>query len=92
MNSGMSNMQILREAIVDKSWIHVDLENLSSLDSIQHSSFHAPGDDLELVELQSEDASRVLDEGAHAQRARRRPRVQCRRKVPHLKQNIMLLV
>ena len=89
----MSNMQILREAIVDKSWIHVDLENLSSLDSIlQHSSFHAPGDDLELVELQSEDASRVLDESPHAEGARRRPRVQCRRKVPHLKQNIMLLV
>ena len=56
-------------------------------EKLEHRSFPAPGDDLELVELQSEDAARVLDEGAHAQRARRRPRVQRRRKVPHLKEN-----
>ena len=53
-----------------------------------HRSFPLPGDDLELVELQSEDAARVLDEGAHAQRARRRARVQRRRQVPHLKKDI----
>ena len=48
------------------------------------SSFHAPGDDLELVELQSEDASRVLDEGAHAQGARGCPGVKGGGQVPNL--------